>query len=149
MIKWQSVKKAICWLTLVVIAIMYLSLRVLVEEANKEKIPMDNIIVTADHIDGIDGFTKVHTFEGRDEAIYVKDNPSFKTVVEKQDVNIEGLPDCKIVESSEGEFLVETEHPELIVGGLSGTYVYSKNNSKVLGFVIELRGGKVRCLTIN
>lgn len=149
LIKWQSIKELLCCLAVALMFIAYIVVRVLAEEADKEKVLVNNILVTADHIDPIEGFTKIYTFEGRDEAIYVRDEPSFKTIVEKQNVNIEGLSNCKIVESSEGEFRVETQSPELIVGGLSGTYVYSEDNSKVLGFVIELKGGKIRCLTIN
>lgn len=122
-----------------------------IKELSKENVKNEvenNIIISADHLSFLEGYTKVYTFEGRDAAIYVKNNAEFTRIVPEQEVKIEGLGECNIISSSEGEFTVKTDTPEMIIGGMSGQRVYSLSG-KELGFIIELNGGNLRCLTTD
>lgn len=108
----------------------------------------NNIKITAAHLGDIEGYKLIHEDSERDVSYYISNNLKL-TTVEKQDVSIKGLENCKVVSSADGEFLVETSTPDKIVNGMSGTEVLDKTG-KAIGFVDALvKDKKIKCLTLE
>lgn len=105
-----------------------------------------NVYISAAHLGEIKGYTRVYVDSSRDVAYYIADEKTL-SIVSPQQVNIEGLDDCRIISSTEGAFIVETRSPSNITDGLSGVRVYSKDG-EVLGFVVSLKStGQLECRT--
>ena len=108
----------------------------------------NNILITAAHLEKVEGYNKLYEDKDRDVAYYIKDSIKLTRVV-NQEVFIEGLEDCKIISSKEGSFQVTTSTPENIVNGMSGRRVLDKYNTPI-GFVDAMStGGVLECNTLE
>lgn len=118
------------------------------EMPNNDSNLHNNILITAAHIGGIEGYTLIYQDDKRDVAYYIANSLEL-TEIQEQEVSIEGLDECKVVKSEPGIFYVSTETPEQIVNGMSGTRVYAANGTPI-GFVDALvQDQLLKCITLE
>lgn len=107
-----------------------------------------NVLITAAHLEKVDGYKLLYKDGSRDVAYYIKENVSL-SIIQPQPVTIDGLQDCKITSSYEGGFTVETSRTDLIHSGLSGTRVKDLGGQDI-GFISALlKDGKIDCKTLE
>lgn len=116
---------------------------------NRDEIKLENnVLITADHLENVEGYTKIYSDKEKDIAYYIRDAPVYSKI-EAQKVIIKGLEDCKIIDSYEGGFIVETDKQFLISSGMSGERVLTVNGQEI-GFVSSLQeDGKIDCKNLE
>ena len=107
------------------------------------------VYITASHLPQAEKYGELlYEDETRDISYYRKPSDRL-TMVELDEVNIDGLEGCKIVKAEPGVFYVSTTTPDRIVNGMSGTRVCLKTG-EAIGFVDALVANRqLKCITLE
>lgn len=102
------------------------------------------VLITADHLGDISGYTKVYSDSSSDYGVYIKDDYKANTCREGDTVRLADT-EGTVVSSKAKEFSVKVENISKIVPGVSGSPVY--NGGKAIGFISGWDGtGALRCI---
>lgn len=122
-------------LTLIAILIMVLVIPVQTSQ---------RVLVTADHLGDISGYTKVYSDTSSDYGVYIKDDYKSNACKEGDHVRFAGTRG-QVASSKNTEFTVKVENISKIVPGVSGSPVYK--GGKAVGFISGWNGdGLLRCI---
>ena len=108
-----------------------------------------NLIISAAHLEKIDGYTKIYTDKDRDVSYYVKDKKDLSVLPVGMKVQAEYLKECTVTNSGPGWFIFSVNNPENITSGMSGNRVKDSSGEDI-GFISELVNNKeVKCYTLE
>lgn len=107
------------------------------------------IIVSATHLEEIDGYLKVYDVPDTDRSYYINTSYTYALVDKGLEVVIsttQGLLHGEVTESVEGKFRVKVKDPTLVFNGMSGSVVLHRGEE--IGFVSELKENlEILCYT--
>ena len=102
------------------------------------------VVVSAAHLESIDGYTQVYSDSETDYAVYVNDDYRATTLSIGDKVTLADTTGI-VVSVYAKEFAVDVDNISKIVPGVSGDPVYCRSNS--VGFISGWNGeGALRCI---